>query len=121
MKSYKLLLALPILAACGTLGIGANQTTNIRNDSNSTITVTGQRGMQRIAAGESADITSRSPIRIQSANAKCDSPNVVSELNTPALVLNIVPGLMLGIIPLFVDAITGNLSRMPESYTFICN
>jgi len=121
MKSYVLLLALPILAACGTLGIGANSTTNIRNDSDAPITVTGQRGMQRIAAGENADITSKTPIRIQSSNAKCDSPNVVSEINTPALILNIVPGLVLGVIPLFVDAITGNLSRMPQSFTFVCN
>ncbi|MCL2331356.1 MAG: hypothetical protein FWC61_02310 [Proteobacteria bacterium] len=119
MKIYPML-AIFALAACGTIGIGSNHTVSILNESADVITVTGERGTQRIQAGATTDVTSRRTVSITSANAKCDSPNIVPELNTPALVFNIFPGLLLGIIPLFVDAITGNLTRMPESYTFMC-
>jgi len=119
MKIYPML-AILTLAACGTMGIGSNHTVSIVNESQDVITVTGERGTQRIQAGATADVVSRRTVSITPANAKCDSPNIVPELNTPALVFNIVPGFMLGIIPLFVDAITGNLTRMPESYTFMC-
>ena len=120
MKIYQMLFIL-LLAACGTMGIGSNHTVNILNDSGDTIMVTGERGMQRIPANESMEVTSRRNIQIVSPNKHCDSPNVVTELNTPALILNIVPGVLLfGIVPLFVDAVTGNLTRMPENYTFAC-
>ena len=120
MKIYQVLFLFP-LAACGTIGIGSNHTVNIFNDSKDVIMVTGERGTQRIPAGDTVNITSRRTIQVVSVNKNCDSPNIVAELNTPALLLNIFPGLALGIIPLFVDAVTGNLTRLPDSFTFMCS
>ena len=120
MKIYHFAFLLT-LASCGTMGIGSNHTVNVFNDSEDTIMAIGERGTQRISAGESVQVTSRRTVQIVSKNRSCDSPNIVTEINTPALVFNIVPGILaFGIIPIFVDAVTGNLTRLPENFVFEC-
>ena len=58
------------------------------------------------------------PPNLRTAN--CSQVNVERELNSGAVFLDIIPGILLGIIPIFVDAVTNNLYRMPEAYSYSC-
>ena len=121
MKNFILVSALMLLAACGTIGIGSNQTVNIHNDSDEVLTASGSMGIIRIQPNESQTVRTNESITLRTKNKNCDWPTIPRQANTPAIVLNIFPGFILGgIIPTLVDAITGNLFRMPEDFTFEC-
>ena len=112
---------LPLLLSCGTIGIGANDTVNVFNQSKDTISVIGARGVSRIVSNSSTTVSGKDYMQINSSNPNCNSTSIPRETNSAAVVLDIIPGLVFGIIPIIVDAVTSNLSRMPESYTYNCN
>ncbi len=120
MKKFFLLLFVLILSACGAMGIGSNHKTMIHNESGDTIIVTSDSGTYKVKPNNNINIYSKEHIAIQNNNKDCSQVNVESELNSGAVFLDIVPGILLGIIPIFVDAVTNNLYRMPETYSYNC-
>lgn len=109
-----------VLASCGAIGIGSNHETTIYNNSKNTISVTADSGMYKIKPGQDMRIFSRNDIMIQNPNLQCPQVGIPRELNSGAVFLDIIPGFIIGIVPIFVDAVTNNLYRMPEAYSYSC-
>jgi hypothetical protein len=120
MNKSLLILSFIGLAACGAIGIGSNDSVNVYNSSDDFIIVQGDRGMSRVAPNSSALVSGKSYMQINSKNPNCNSASIPKEANAAAILLDIIPGLLLGIIPIVVDAATGNLSTMPANYTYAC-
>lgn len=120
MKKIFLLLSILALSACGAMGIGSNHKTMVYNNSDDMITVTSDSGMYKVEPNNNINIYSKEHISIQNKNKNCSQVNVERELNSGAVFLDIIPGILLGIIPIFVDAVTNNLYRMPEAYSYSC-
>ena len=120
-KQIPVLLTLPFLASCGAIGIGRNDTVRVYNSSKDIITVQGDRGTSKIVPNSSSMVSGNNYMQINSVNPNCNSTSIPKETNSAALVLDIIPGLFFGIIPIVVDAATGNLMKMPESFTYSCN
>ncbi len=120
MKKIYLLVLPLLLASCGAIGIGSNHKTMIYNNSNNTISVTADSGTYKIKPDENMQIYSREEISISNKNTMCPQAIVTRELNSGAVFLDIIPGFVFGIVPIFVDAVTNNLYRMPESYSYSC-
>ena len=120
MKKLFILSAIFILSSCGTIGVGSNHKTNIYNNSASTISVKADSGVYKIQPEESMMISSANDISITSSKKSCNEITVERIPNTAALILDCVPGLLLGIIPFLADAVSNNLYKMPESYSYSC-
>jgi hypothetical protein len=120
MKKFFVLISVITLSSCGAIGIGSNHKTMIYNNSDDVITVTSDSGMYKVQPNNSMNIYSKESISIQNKNKNCSQVNVVRELNSGAVFLDIVPGILFGIVPIFVDAVTNNLYKMPESYSYSC-
>lgn len=114
------LCGLLVLSVCGAMGIGSNHETMVYNNSNDVISVTSDSGMYKIKPEHSMNIYSKEKIFIQNKNSQCPQVDVVREVNSGAVFLDIIPGILFGIIPVFVDAVTNNLYRMPEAYSYSC-
>ena len=109
-----------LLTSCGAVGIGSNHRTTVYNNSSDVISVTSDSGMYKIKPDESMQIYSKEQIFIANKNSKCPQVNVERQLNSGAVFLDIIPGVLLGIVPIFVDAVTNNLYKMPEAYSYSC-
>lgn len=120
MKKFCLLILCFVLTACGTIGIGKHGPTNVHNNSEDTITVSTDTGTYKIKPESSLQIAANSDMKISSKNPNCSDINIVRSPNTAALILDIFPGLALGIIPILVDAISNSLYQMPESASYTC-
>lgn len=107
-----------VLASCGTIGIGSNHNTNIYNNSDNVINVKADSGVYKIKPDSSKVITSANDMTITSSKKSCQTVNVIREPNVPAMILD---GLMFfTIVPVLVDAVSNNLYRMPETYSYSC-
>lgn len=120
MKKIFVLCSVLLLAACGAMGIGSNHKTMIYNNSSDVINVTADSGIYKVKPDENLQIYSKEQISIANKNSKCPQVNVARELNSGAVFLDIIPGILFGIIPIFVDAVTNNLYKMPEAYSYSC-
>ena len=121
MKKFGILPILFALSACGTLGIGSNHETRLYNDSKYTITVSADSGVYKIKPDQDMVIFSNNDLTIKSSNSACSEKTVMRQLNTPAVILDVFPiGWMVGILPVFIDAISNNMYRMPEAYSYSC-
>ena len=120
MKKMLMLCAALFLASCGAIGIGSNHETMVYNNSNDVINVTSDSGMYKIKPDQNMNIYSKEKIFIQNKNSNCPQVNVQREINSGAVFLDIIPGIFFGIVPIFVDAVTNNLYRMPEAYSYSC-
>lgn len=120
MKKVYVLLTLSLLSACGAMGIGSNKIVNIHNNSNDTITATGEMGNIKIAPNTSVMMQSSEDITLNSTNKNCNSPIIQRTSNGSAIFLDIIPGFLLGIIPIVVDGLTGNLYKLPTNYNYDC-
>ncbi|MBO4625956.1 MAG: hypothetical protein J5679_01605 [Alphaproteobacteria bacterium] len=120
MKKFFLLCAVLGLTSCGTIGVGSNHQTNVYNNSKNTISVKADSGTYKIKPEESMLISSANDISITSANKACSETIVERTPNVSALILDVIPGFFLGIAPILVDAISNNLYRMPETYSYSC-
>ncbi len=121
MKKIIALFTVLLLASCGVVGVGKNHQTIIYNNSSDTITASATSGVYKIKPETSLTVYSTDGIDIKSKNAKCQEPKITSNPNGAAIFLDIIPGFMFGIIPIFVDAVTNNLYHMPESYYYTCD
>ena len=121
MKKFGILPILFALSACGTLGIGSNHETRLYNNSKDTITVSADSGVYKIKPDQDRGIFSNNDLTIKSSNSACSEKTVMRQLNTPAVILDVFPiGWMVGILPVFIDAISNNMYRMPEAYSYSC-
>jgi hypothetical protein len=109
-----------ILSGCGTMGIGSNHMINVYNGSDDVITATGDMGAVKIQPQTTSALKSGQDVMLNSSNKKCNSLAIQREPNTPAMILDVIPGFIFGIIPILVDAVSGNLYKMPSSYTYQC-
>ncbi len=114
-----LVLALGI-ASCGTIGIGSNHETTIYNNSADTISVSSDSGIFKIKPDSSLPVNSGNGIAITNPNESCPQPIVTRRPNGPAIFFDVFPGIIFGIVPIVIDAMTNNLYRMPKSYTYSC-
>lgn len=121
MKKIIALFTVLLLASCGAIGVGSNHQTMIYNNSSDTITASSTSGVYKIKPEASLAVYSTDEINIKSKNTKCQEPKITSKPNGGAIFLDVIPGILLGIIPLFVDAVTNNLYHMPESYYYTCD
>ncbi len=106
------------LAACGTMGIGTNHRVNVHNDSDQTITATGGHGTVKIDPGKSKEIRGDKPIQLTSKS--CATQTIDTSTNIAALALDFIPGVFFGLIPFFIDAVSGGITNLPEHYTYSC-
>ena len=120
MKKVFCLCAFVFLASCGAMGIGSNHKTLVYNNSSDTITVSATSGLYNIKPEESLDIYSTEEIYIQSKNSECQKPKIPNKPNIAAMFLDVFPGFVFGIVPIFVDAVTNNLYKMPTMYSYSC-
>lgn len=121
MKKFGILPILFALSACGTLGIGSNHETRLYNNSKDTITVSADSGVYKIKPDQDMVIFSNNDLTIKSSNSACSEKTVMRQLNTHAVILDVFPiGWMVGILPVFIDAISNNMYRMPEAYSYSC-
>lgn len=123
MKKFSILPILFALSACGTLGIGSNHETRLYNNSKNTITVSADSGVYKIKPEQDMVIYSNNDLTIKSSNSTCDEKTVMRELNAPAVILDVLlpTSWFVGVLPvLFVDAISNNMYRMPEAYSYSC-
>lgn len=121
MKKFIVLSILFALSGCGTLGIGSNHETRLYNNSKDTITVSADSGVYKIKPDQDMVIFSNNDLTIKSSNSACSEKTVMRQLNTPAVILDVFPiGWMVGILPVFIDAISNNMYRMPEAYSYSC-
>ena len=109
-----------IISSCGTIGIGSNHKTEVYNNSSNTISVKADSGIWNIKPASSMVISSGNDITITSKKKSCMETTVVRTPNTAALILDVIPGFFLGIVPILVDAISNNLYKMPDSYSYNC-
>ena len=118
MKKICVLLVSVLLASCGTMGIGSNHNTNIYNNSKNTISVKSDSGIYNIKPESNMVINSANDITITSKNKACLESTVARTPNVPAMLLD---GLIFfTIVPILVDAVSNNLYRMPEMYSYSC-
>lgn len=108
------------LASCGTIGIGSNHDTMIYNNSDKPIVVSADSGVYKINPEQSMQVYSGNDMTITSKNTNCPSAVVMRSANTAAVVLDVFPGFVFGIIPILVDAISNNLYKMPDTYSYSC-
>ena len=123
MKKFVVLSILFALSACGTIGIGSNHETRLYNNSKNTITVSADSGVYKIKPEQDMVIYSNNDLTIKSSNSTCNEKTVMRELNAPAVILDVLlpTSWFVGILPvLFVDAISNNMYRMPEAYSYSC-
>lgn len=123
MKKFGILPILFALSACGTLGIGSNHETRLYNNSKDTITVSADSGVYKIKPDQDMVIFSNNDLTIKSSNSACSEKTVMRELNAPAVILDVLlpTSWFVGVLPvLFVDAISNNMYRMPEAYSYSC-
>lgn len=123
MKKFGILPILFALSACGTLGIGSNHETRLYNNSKDTITVSADSGVYKIKSDQDMVIFSNNDLTIKSSNSACSEKTVMRQLNTPAVILDVLlpTSWFVGVLPvLFVDAISNNMYRMPEAYSYSC-
>ena len=120
MKKILCMCCLVILTSCGTIGVGSNHKTNVYNNSNNVISVKADTGVYKIKPEESMVISSANDITITSKNKSCPESVVARTPNSAAMVLDVIPGFFFGIVPILVDAISNNLYKMPESYSYDC-
>ena len=118
MKKISIISLVVLLAGCGAIGIGRNDTVYIHNASDGEISTVGT-GISKIAPNSGGLATGRN-IQIVPKDRGCESVNVPKDFNTAAFVLNIFPGILLGVIPMVVDAIAGGLNTMPKTYMYKC-
>ena len=123
MKKIVILSILFTLSACGTIGIGSNHETRLYNNSKNTITVSADSGVYKIKPEQDMVIYSNNDLTIKSSNSACNEKTVMRELNAPAVILDVLlpTSWFVGVLPvLFVDAISNNMYRMPEAYSYSC-
>ena len=123
MKKFVVLSILFALSACGTIGVGSNHETRLYNNSKNTITVSADSGVYKIKPEQDMVIYSNNDLTIKSSNSACNEKTVMRELNTPAVILDVLlpTSWFVGVLPvLFVDAISNNMYRMPEAYSYSC-
>lgn len=121
MKKCFVLAVLVMLSACGTIGIGSNHETRLYNNSNSPITVSADTGVYRVKPNQDIIVYSNNDLTVKSANTDCPETKVLRQLNTPAVILDVLPiGWLFGILPVFIDAVSNNMYRMPHSYSYTC-
>ena len=123
MKKFVTLSILFTLSACGTIGIGSNHETRLYNNSKNTITVSADSGVYKIKPEQDMVIYSNNDLTIKSSNSTCNEKTVMRELNAPAVILDVLlpTSWFVGVLPvLFVDAISNNMYRMPEAYSYSC-
>ena len=123
MKKFVILSILFALSACGTIGIGSNHETRLYNNSKNTITVSADSGVYKIKPEQDMVIYSNNDFTIKSSNSTCTEKTVMRELNAPAVILDVLlpTSWFVGVLPvLFVDAISNNMYRMPEAYSYSC-
>lgn len=121
MKKFLILPVIIMLSACGTIGIGSNHETRLYNNSNDTITVSADSGVYKIKPEQDMVIYSNNDLTVKSANMNCPETNVVRQLNTVAVILDVFPiGWVFGLLPIFVDAVSNNMYKMPSSYSYSC-
>lgn len=123
MKKFVILSILFTLSACGTIGIGSNHETRLYNNSKNTITVSADSGVYKIKPEQDMVIYSNNDLTIKSSNSTCNEKTVMRELNAPAVILDVLlpTSWFVGVLPvLFVDAISNNMYRMPEAYSYSC-
>lgn len=120
MKKIFLLLTIFSLTACGTMGVGTNKNVLVHNNSDKMIYANGEMGSLKIQPHSSITVNTNKSFQLNSSKKECNAPTVSSKLNTAALVLDIVPGFIFGVIPVLVDAVTGNLNKMPDTYIYDC-
>lgn len=120
MKKLFVVLSLVSLAGCGAMGIGGNNNIIVYNNSDTVLSATGDMGILKIQPNSSKIINTKNSFQLSSPKKECNAPTVSSKLNTAAMVLDIVPGFFFGVIPIVVDAVTGNLNTMPSAYTYDC-
>ena len=109
-----------MFSACGTMGIGSNKIVNINNNSDNQITATGEMGTIKIEPKTSKSVESKNDIILNSSNKRCNSPIIQRKPNSVAIILDVFPGLILGIIPILADAVTDNLYKLPAYYNYEC-
>lgn len=109
------------LVSCGTVGIGSNHNVNIHNDSKDIIIATGTAGSVKIAPNTVREIESFDNITLKSHDKNCNILVVSRRPNTAAIILDVFPGFLIGIVPILVDAISNNLYKMPSNYYYQCN
>jgi hypothetical protein len=110
-----LIASLLLLSACGSMGIGQSKHTNVINNSQYAVNVSNGAIIQPHGsgiAGKEATLTGK--------GEGCATYKIETETNVSAVVLDIFPGLFFGIIPIVVDALTGNLTRAPETSIYNC-
>ncbi len=109
------------LTACGAMGFGKNNTINIYNNSDEEISINAYGGM-KVQPKSSTIVQGHKNLLISSKNNQCFPLNIEKETNSQAVILDIIPGVLLGgIIPIIVDAATDNLTTYPESIIYNCN
>jgi hypothetical protein len=114
------LVSIILLSGCGTIGIGSNHMVNVYNNSKDVITATGEMGAIKIQPETTLSLKSSQDIMLNSSNKKCNSLAIQRQPNMPAIILDVVPGFILGIIPILVDAVSGNLYKIPLNYIYEC-
>ncbi len=120
MKKLFVLSILFLLVACGAIGIGSNHETMVYNNSNDIITVSADSGVYKIKPEDNLLIYSNNDLTIKNLNSDCQEKKVLQKLNTGAVILDVFPGFILGIIPILVDAVSNNIYKMPKAYSYSC-
>lgn len=121
MKNIIAVSIILLLSACGTIGIGSNHKVNIHNDSQSTIMAIGTNGSIKIHPDTVVTVESKDDISLKSNDKNCNSLIVSRQPNAAAIILDVVPGFIFGIIPILVDAVSNNLYKMPSNYYYQCD
>ncbi|MBP9999097.1 MAG: hypothetical protein KBT14_00170 [Proteobacteria bacterium] len=121
MKNIFILMCVCLLSACGAIGIGSNHNTIIYNNSSDVITASSTSGVYKIKPENSLAVYSTDEITLQSKKSNCQQVKILSKPNGDAILLDIIPGALFGIIPILVDAVTNNLYKMPEYYNYTCD
>ena len=75
----------------------------------------------QISSNKNLVVYSDNNLSISNPRSNCPQVNINNKPNTTAIILDVFPGFMFGIIPIFVDAVTDNLYKMPSSYAYNCN
>ncbi|MDE5615498.1 MAG: hypothetical protein K2I81_01555 [Alphaproteobacteria bacterium] len=120
MKPFAVLAIATLLTACGAIGIGSNHETIVYNNSTETISVSSDSGIFKIKPADKLPVQATDGIAIKNPNDNCPQPIITRRPNSAAIFFDIFPGIILGIVPLAVDAITNNLYKMPKKYTYAC-
>ena len=122
MKKLVFLSLCSLLVSCGTMGIGSNHEVNIHNNSDYTLFATGTSGRVKIEPNSVKELESYEDISLQSSNSDCSELVVSRKVNTAAIILDIIPGIFVGILPpILIDAVSNTLYKMPSDYYYSCN